>query len=176
MAELLDAGATYYTAVQTIIPIAATSEIVLTSYYDSLRPAGRRPAGLDAAARLRQRTDPGGAIALGPGALGTRAARAGGLADGDVGGRHRPRSRVGGTGELTPAAAISGAEDFAQRFATHLDTFGHAVYNLDFANPVPADDPAPLVDVVRLYLSRQAGRPVRAAAAVCSRSATRPRW
>ena len=64
-----------------------------------------------------------------------------------------------GAGELTSAAAIAGAEDFAQRFATHLDTYGHAVYNLDFANPVPADDPAPLVDVVRLYLGGQATDP-----------------
>ncbi len=46
-----------------------------------------------------------------------------------------------------------------QRFAAHLDAYGHTVYNLDFANPVPADDPAPLVDVVRLYLTGQAGDP-----------------
>ena len=73
-----------------------------------------------------------------------------------------------GAGELTSAAAIAGAEDFAQRFATHLDTFGHAVYNLDFANPVPADDPAPLVDVVRLYLGGAGHRPVRATATVAA--------
>ena len=31
--------------------------------------------------------------------------------------------------------------------------YGHAVYNLDFSNPVPADDPAPLIETVRFYLS-----------------------
>ena len=45
VAELMEAGDTYYTAVQTIIPIAATSEIVLTGYYDSfVRRDGDPPA------------------------------------------------------------------------------------------------------------------------------------
>ena len=44
VSELLDAGATYYTAVQTIIPIAATSEIVLTGYYDSFVRRDRTPS------------------------------------------------------------------------------------------------------------------------------------
>ena len=45
VAELLDAGTEYYTAVQTIIPLAATSEVVFTGYYDRLvRRAGDPPA------------------------------------------------------------------------------------------------------------------------------------
>ena len=43
--ELLDAGTEYYTAVQTIIPLAATSEVVFTSFYDrAVRRAGDPPA------------------------------------------------------------------------------------------------------------------------------------
>ncbi len=39
--ELLDAGTEYYTSVQTIIPLAATSEIVFTRFYDTfVRRAG----------------------------------------------------------------------------------------------------------------------------------------
>ena len=34
--ELLDAGTEYYTAVQTIIPMAATSEVLFTQFYDRL--------------------------------------------------------------------------------------------------------------------------------------------
>ena len=49
-------------------------------------------------------------------------------------------------------------------FQKHLDRFGHAVYNLDFVNPVPADEPAPLLDTVRFYL--QGHQSVRAAGAV----------
>ena len=44
-AALLDAGTTYYTAVQTIIPLAATSETTFTRFYERLvRRAGEPPA------------------------------------------------------------------------------------------------------------------------------------
>jgi rifampicin phosphotransferase len=159
VAELVDAGATYYTAVQTIIPIAATSEILLTGYYDSfVRRDGDPPAS---------------ALLLGYDSEPIRAERS--LWDLAHWVRGRPELvtwltatpaadvvrdlALAGGGELTPAAAISGAEEFAQRFTAHLDAYGHTVYNLDFANPVPADDPAPLVDVVRLFLNGQAGDP-----------------
>ena len=159
VAELVEAGATYYTAVQTIIPIAASTEMALTWYYDAfVRRDGDPPAS---------------ALLLGYDSEPIRAERslwdlarwAGDqpeLADwltvtpaADIVGA----LPLGGTGELTSAAAIPGAEEFAQRFGEHLAAYGHAVYNLDFANPVPADEPAPLVDVVRLYLSGQAGDP-----------------
>src|SRR5829696_1688112 len=43
--ELLDAGAKYYTSVQTIIPLAATSELLFTAFYDRLvRRQGDPPA------------------------------------------------------------------------------------------------------------------------------------
>ncbi|HEY5785466.1 MAG TPA: PEP/pyruvate-binding domain-containing protein [Microlunatus sp.] len=159
VAELVEAGATYYTAVQTIIPIAATSEIVLTGYYDSfVRRDGDPPAS---------------ALLVGYDSEPIRAERS--LWDLARWVRERPELvawltatpatdvvrdlALGRTGELTPAAALPGAEEFVQRFATHLDEYGHAVYNLDFANPVPADDPDPLIDVVRLYLSGQATDP-----------------
>ena len=41
----------------------------------------------------------------------------------------------------------------------HLDPYGHTVYNLDFVNPVPADDPAPLLDTLRFYLRGEGGDP-----------------
>jgi phosphohistidine swiveling domain-containing protein len=39
------------------------------------------------------------------------------------------------------------------RFQTHLATYGHVVYNLDFMNPVPADDPVPLLETLRFFVS-----------------------
>ena len=141
---------------QTIIPIAATSEIVLHQYYDSfVRRDGDPPAS---------------ALLLGYDSEPIRAERS--LWDLARWARERPELAHWLT--ATPAVDIvrdlalagpgsCGGRDPGPRITsgspTHLDTFGHAVYNLDFANPVPADDPAPLVDVVRLYLTGQAGDP-----------------
>ena len=44
-------------------------------------------------------------------------------------------------------------------FATHLQRFGHTIYNLDFANPVPADDPAPLLEACKLFVQGQGVNP-----------------
>ena len=43
----------------------------------------------------------------------------------------------------SPPAGVDPAlwQQWHSRFQEHLDRFGHAVYNLDFASPVPADDP-----------------------------------
>jgi phosphohistidine swiveling domain-containing protein len=64
----------------------------------------------------------------------------------------------------TPADVISAAlqtdrlpvsvlREFAPRFDIYLREFGHAVYDLDFAKPVPADDSAPLIETMKVYLS-----------------------
>ena len=58
ISALLDAGAAYYTAVQSIIPIAATSEIMFRSYYDKLVRRPGDPSAEVFLARLRQRTHP----------------------------------------------------------------------------------------------------------------------
>ncbi len=134
--ELLDAGTEYYTAVQTIIPIAAFSETWFTGLYDRLvrRPGDPAAAtfliGYDSQPILAEkslfdiadwvRTEPGLAEAL----------------------RHGDDPDPG-----TPA----GSEWYA-RLEEHLRRYGHTVYNLDFMCPVPADDPGPLVDAVRFYL------------------------
>ena len=46
-----------------------------------------------------------------------------------------------------------------KRFSTHLDKFGHAVYNLDFSKPVPADDPSALLGTLKMYLNNQGTNP-----------------
>ena len=71
--ELLDAGTEYYTAVQTIIPMAASSETIFTGFYERLVRRARRPAGRDVPARLRQRADPRREVAVRPADLGARA-------------------------------------------------------------------------------------------------------
>ncbi len=39
------------------------------------------------------------------------------------------------------------------RFRAHLQQYGHTLYDLDFCHPVPADDPAPLIETCKLYIS-----------------------
>lgn len=144
---LLFAGAEYYTSVQTIIPVAATSEVAFTRCYERLvrRPGDPAAAtfllGFDSLPLRAEkslfelarwvRADPGLAAAL----------------------------AAGSSAELLAdrAAATPRWPELWRRLQRHLDSFGHLVYNLDFANPVAADDPAPLVDTLRFYLD---GEPV----------------
>lgn len=44
-------------------------------------------------------------------------------------------------------------------FLEHLKRFGHAIYDLDFANPLPMDDPAPLLATCQLFLRGQGVNP-----------------
>src|SRR6266516_4047934 len=48
---------------------------------------------------------------------------------------------------------------FRQRFADHLARFGHAIYDLDFAKAVPADDPSSLLETLKFFLSGDAPNP-----------------
>jgi rifampicin phosphotransferase len=47
-------------------------------------------------------------------------------------------------------ASVTG--EFAARFDAYLREYGHAIYDLDFAKPVPAETPATLVETIRVYL------------------------
>src|SRR5215204_6113050 len=154
--ELLDAGTEYYTSVQTIIPIAATSEMFFTSFYDRLiRREGDPPGqifllGFDSTPIRAEKSlydlatwcgeHPELAAAL----LDTPSERALELL--------RMEEPLAGMGERV-------WDDWRSRFQTHLDSYGYAVYNLDFVNPVPADDPAPLFDTLKFYLRGEGQNP-----------------
>jgi pyruvate,water dikinase len=147
--DLLDGAARYYTAVQMIIPLAYLSELLFTAFYDRLvRRAGDPPASTfllgfeslpiraeqslyDLAAWCRQQPDLAAALAATP--------------------SERVRDLLA---TETPPAGVAGERWHAwrQRFQAHLDRYGHMVYNLDFVNPVPADEPAPLMDALTFYL------------------------
>jgi phosphohistidine swiveling domain-containing protein len=154
--ELLEAGAEYYTSVQTIIPLAAYSEAVFTAFYDRLvRREGDPPAqtfllGFDSTpiraekslydlatwthehpdlARTLENTPSDEAL--------------------DVLRTEGPLSRV--DGEVW--------RHWRFRFQAHLDRYGNTAYNLDFVNPVPADDPAPLFDTLKFYLRGEGQNP-----------------
>jgi pyruvate,water dikinase len=49
--------------------------------------------------------------------------------------------------------------EFRQRFAAHLSSFGNAIYDLDFAKALPAEDPASLLETLKFFLSGLAPDP-----------------
>ena len=64
-------------------------------------------------------------------------------------------------GPAQPPAGVS-AEDWrawCERWAAHLNCYGHIIYNLDFARPLPVDDPAPVLEVCRMFLRGQGANP-----------------
>src|SRR5688500_774164 len=156
ISSLLDAGAEYYTAVQSIIPAAATSEIMFRGYYDNL---------------LRRPGDPSAEIfLLGYDSEPIRAEKS--LYDLALWARERPQLAAAvievpaagiaeSLGSATPPAGVDGDQwgQFSSRFRRHLDRFGHAVYNLDFVNPVPADDSSALLETLRYFVSGQGKDP-----------------
>ncbi|MET1087491.1 MAG: PEP/pyruvate-binding domain-containing protein [Arthrobacter sp.] len=153
---LLDAGTVYYTAVQSIIPLAATSEISFRAFYDKfVRRAGDPPAtafllGFDSEPIRAEkslyalagwaRSDPGLTAAL----------------------LERPAAELAECQRT--GSAPTGVDDILWQewrftFKEHLDLFGHAVYNLDFVSPVAADDPSTLLETVKFYLRGQGTDP-----------------
>ena len=156
---LLHAGCYYYTAVQTIIPMAATAEVAWNVAHATL--AGTPKAspevyllGFDTtpiraekalwdvsqwclrdAALTAALTDPA------TDALGDRPAG------------------------VTPAVW----EQWRGRLDEYLAEFGHTTYNLDFVNPVPADDPAPVLRSIRMALAGDAKDPHARQAALAER-------
>lgn len=142
---LLFAGAEYYTSVQTIIPVAAMSEVAFTRYYEGVV---RRPGDPAAATYL-----------LGFDSLPLRAEKS--LYELARWTRDDPELVAALTSTSSPelladkSAADPRWPELWHRLQAHLDAYGHLVYNLDFANPVPADDPAPLIDTVRFYLGHE---------------------
>ena len=77
ISELLDAGTAYYTAVQSVIPIAATSEITFRAFYDRLVRRAGDPPGADLPARIRQRAHPCREVTVRPGGMDPRTSGAG---------------------------------------------------------------------------------------------------
>src|SRR5215204_2084116 len=154
--ELLDAGAEYYTSVQTIIPLTYISEALFTTFYDHLvRREGDPPAQ---------------SLLLGFDSTPIRAEKS--LYDLAMWCNEHPElvaALMDTPSERTPellhteeppAGVYEGLwHEWRFRFQAHLNRYGRTVYNLDFMNPVPADDPAPLFDTLKFYLRGEGQNP-----------------
>ena len=57
---------------------------------------------------------------------------------------------------LSDLSELSGSyhlwEEFVQRFQTHLARYGHIIYSLDFAEPLPQEHPEPMLEIIKMYL------------------------
>ena len=148
--ELVDAAAEYYTSVQAIIPIAATSEVLFTWFYDAV---------------VRRKDDPPAQVfVLGSDSEPIRAEKS--LYDLATWTRDQPELAESlfalQPQEFLDRAAASDDSfwhEWHNRFQAHLNAYGHTVYNLDFANPVPADDPIPLLETLRFFVSGKGSDP-----------------
>ncbi|MBN1429179.1 MAG: phosphoenolpyruvate synthase [Anaerolineae bacterium] len=49
--------------------------------------------------------------------------------------------------------------ELQSRFEQHLATFGHIVFQLDFAAPLPLDHPAPMLENIKMYLRGEGANP-----------------
>ncbi len=154
--EIVKAAAGYYTTIQSgILPCAFLSEPAFATFYDHLVKRQGDPMaltfllGFDSAPIQAEkslydlaawaRTQPGLVDYL----------------------EHTSSGEIAQAfaSNLAPITDAKGWREFAAQFAHHLELFGHAIYDLDFASPVPADDPAPLLETLKYFLSGQARSP-----------------
>jgi len=63
-------------------------------------------------------------------------------------------------GEHPPAELDAGDwQAWRRRFRDHLDCYGYAIYTLDFGWPLPMDDPAPILETLKLFIIGQGRSP-----------------
>ncbi len=53
---------------------------------------------------------------------------------------------------LPPGTGSGDWPEFQRRFRDHLVQYGHSLYDLDFAKPLPADDPLPLLKALKMFI------------------------
>jgi rifampicin phosphotransferase len=150
--EIFGLTAEYYTVVQSgPIPNATSSEITFTRFYNSL---------------VKRKEDPEGVTLLF--GLENQALRAEkSLFDIAVWLREQPelidfmkqKPAEEIVNLLTSSNDNSRWDELRSRFAAYLAEFGHAIYDLDFARPLPINDPAPLVEAIKAYMAGTGSNP-----------------
>lgn len=52
-------------------------------------------------------------------------------------------------------------DEFTSRLQTHLDTFGHVIFQLDFAEDLPRDHPEMMLETIKMYLRGEGTNPYK---------------
>jgi len=154
--EIVAAAARYYLVIQTGVLMASyISDTLFTAAYDRLIKRAGDPSALtfllgyaSAPIRAEQSLYDLAAWARGQNDLAGYLART-------------PAARIVAAldGPAPTGVPEDGWREFRRRLREHLARFGHAIYDLDFAKETPADNPAPLLETLRFFLSGQGADP-----------------
>jgi pyruvate,water dikinase len=154
--EIVQTAADHYLTIQSsILPVAYTSETLFTNYYNRLikrtddPPALNFLLGFDSAPILAEKSLY--ELANWVRSVPELAAYLAGATGMEVAAVYRASS--------APIADAAAWREFHRRFTDHLDRFGHAIYDLDFAKPLAGDEPAPLFEALKYFLAGQARSP-----------------
>jgi len=173
--QIFAATAEYYTVVQSsVIPAAQSSEISFGRYYNALvrrdgdpepeafllglenKPLQAEKALFDLALWCKEQPELAGYLQQTPAEQVCTALQA--------------LQAVPAAAPLPEAIAGPAADEFALRFTAYLRDYGHAIYDLDFARPTSADDPIPLIEAIKAYLSGGGSNPYERQRVVTARS------
>jgi len=167
---IAEAAADYYVSIQSVLGAVNLSEAVFTSVYNHLiKRKGDPPAltfllGFDCTPIRAEKSLYDLAMwARQQGELAGYLARTIGK---DIAAAYESQA--------TPIAEGGTWCEFTRRLADHLDHFGHAVYDLDFAKGLPAEEPASLLGTLKYFIGGQGCNPYdrQAAAAAAREQAT----
>jgi len=153
--QIVEAAASYYVSVQLVLAVANLSEAIFTNVYNRLikrksdPPALTFLLGFDSAPIRAEKSLYDLAMwAHLQGELAEYLARTSGK---DIAATYKSQS--------TPIADGVSWCEFTTRLAEHLNHFGHAIYDLDFAKSVPAEDPASLLETLKYFIAGQGRNP-----------------
>ncbi|MGD9405630.1 MAG: PEP/pyruvate-binding domain-containing protein [Anaerolineae bacterium] len=62
-------------------------------------------------------------------------------------------------GDVPPGTDAGDWREWNQRFCDYLAKFGHSIYDLDFAKPLPADQPLPLLETLKMFIRGEGTNP-----------------
>ena len=159
--QLIDAAASYYVSIQAVLGVTNMTEPTFNTVYNRL---------------IRRKSDPRAlTFLLGFDSAPIRAEKSlydlamwargqGELADY----LSQKTAKEIGSAVASPSVPIADAStwrEFVVRFTAHLDNFGHAVYDLDFAKSVPADAPQSQLETLKYFIAGQGRNPYERQAA-----------
>ena len=159
--EIVGAAANYYVSIQLVLGSVNLSEATFTNVYNRfLKREGDPPAltfllGFDSAPIRAEKSLYDLAMwAHQHGELTEYLTRTSGK---DIAAAYLSQS--------SPIADAGTWREFTGRLAEHLNHFGHAVYDLDFAKSLPAEDPASLLETLKYFIAGQGRDPYERQAA-----------
>jgi pyruvate,water dikinase len=153
--QIVEAAASYYVSVQLVLGPPVISEALFTAVYNHLiRSKSDPPAltflrGFDSLPIRAEKSLYDLAVwTRGEGELAGYLARTSGK-----------QIAAAFASQSAPIADGDSWREFCARLAEHLNRFGHAVYDLDFAKSVPADAPASLLETLKYFVAGQGRNP-----------------